>query len=138
MNCGGRSCGDLTGPKDVMGGRRGPKNYTTGDQQLSRGKLHKILKFFLPEFMQYFFLFFKKTLDKLNRMCYSIITEGNNKQKKRKGDKKMFTVRYFDGGVYDEMVVFTGSLAECEMYVELFRDDGEELYIVEPDGFTVH
>ncbi len=50
----------------------------------------------------------------------------------------MFTVRYFDGGVYDEMVAFTGSLAECEMYVELFRDDGEELYIVEPDGFTVH
>jgi len=63
VNRGGRSCGDLTGPKDVMSGRREPKNYTTGDQQLSRGKLYKILKFFLPEFVQYFFQkFFKKVL----------------------------------------------------------------------------
>ena len=50
----------------------------------------------------------------------------------------MYTVNFFDEATQDDAVVFTGTLAECEMYVELFDDDGEELYIVEPDGFTVH
>ena len=50
----------------------------------------------------------------------------------------MYTVNFFDEATQDDAVVFTGTLAECEMYVVLFKDDGEELYIVEPDGFTVH
>ena len=50
----------------------------------------------------------------------------------------MYTVNFYNEDTQDEVVVFTGTLADCEMYVELFKDDGEELYIVEPDGFTVH
>lgn len=46
----------------------------------------------------------------------------------------MFTVYGYDEMVMDDVVVFAGTLEECEAYV----GDDEELYIVEPDGFTVH
>ena len=48
----------------------------------------------------------------------------------------MFTVMMHDDLVVDEVVVFEGTLAECQQYV---ADDewGDELYIVAEDGFTV-
>lgn len=48
----------------------------------------------------------------------------------------MFTVWTHDDAVVDEVMVFEGTLEECRAYV---ADDewGDELYIVEPDGFTV-
>ena len=65
-------------------------------------------------------------------MWYSILTEGD----KRKVGNKMFTVYTHDDLVVDEVVVFEGSLEECQQYV---ADDewGDELYIVAEDGFTV-
>jgi hypothetical protein len=52
----------------------------------------------------------------------------------RKGEKKMFTVWTADEMMNDDVMVFEGTLEECENYV----DGDTELYIVEPDGFTVH
>lgn len=49
----------------------------------------------------------------------------------------MYTVNFFDEATQDDAVVFTGTLDDCKMYVELFKDDGEDLYIMKPDGFTV-
>lgn len=46
----------------------------------------------------------------------------------------MYTVWTADEMMNDEMMVFEGTLEECENYV----NGDEELYIVEPDGFTVH
>lgn len=48
----------------------------------------------------------------------------------------MFTVMMHDDMVVDEMVVFEGTLEECQQYV---ADDewSEELYIVAEDGFSV-
>ena len=46
----------------------------------------------------------------------------------------MFTVMGYDEAVMDEVEMFEGTLEECEAFV----DGDEELYIVEPDGFTVH
>lgn len=45
----------------------------------------------------------------------------------------MYTVRFFDEMVMDDMVVFTGTLAQCIAC----KDNDEEFYIVAPDGFTV-
>ena len=48
----------------------------------------------------------------------------------------MFTVYTHDDMVVDEMVLFQGSLEECQQYVA--EDEwGDELYIVAEDGFTV-
>lgn len=49
----------------------------------------------------------------------------------------MFTVNIFDEATFDDDVIFTGTLIDCKMYVELFKDEGDDLYIVAPDGFTV-
>ena len=48
-----------------------------------------------------------------------------------------YTVNFFDEATQDDVVAFTGTLEDCKMYVELFKDDGEDLYIMEADGFTV-
>lgn len=48
----------------------------------------------------------------------------------------MYTVHCYDEFTADEMVVFEGSLAECLAVVA--DDEFDELYIVEPDGFTVY
>lgn len=48
----------------------------------------------------------------------------------------MYTVWMFDDGLYDESLVFSGTLAECLDYVG--DDEFEELFIVEPDGITVY
>lgn len=45
----------------------------------------------------------------------------------------MYTVMWFDEATQDDMTVFTGTLDECTAYV----DGDDELFIVEPDGFTV-
>lgn len=51
-----------------------------------------------------------------------------------------YTVWTFDDAVCEDVMVFSGSLAECQAYVadcdcEFWGP--EEFYIVEPDGFTV-
>lgn len=46
----------------------------------------------------------------------------------------MYTVWTFDDATCDDMMVFEGTLTECEAYVYGFED---EFYIVEPDGFSV-
>ena len=57
----------------------------------------------------------------------------------------MYTVCFFDESTMDDAVLFSGSvclrhelrrlpLAECLSYV----DGDAEMYIVEPDGFTVY
>lgn len=46
----------------------------------------------------------------------------------------MYTVWMFDDACCDEMMVFSGSLADCLAYV----DGDDEFYITEPDGFTVY
>ena len=48
----------------------------------------------------------------------------------------MYTVYMFDEVVVDDVIVFQGTLEECQEFV---AEDAypEELYIVEPDGFTV-
>jgi hypothetical protein len=40
----------------------------------------------------------------------------------------------FDDACVDDVMVFSGSLADCLAYV----DGDDELYITEPDGFTVY
>lgn len=47
----------------------------------------------------------------------------------------MFTVHAFDEFVFDDVVVFEGSLEECRDYVAGGEDEG--LYIEAEDGFTV-
>lgn len=46
----------------------------------------------------------------------------------------MYTVCYFDEATFDTAIAFTGSLSDCIAYAA----GDEELYIVEPDGFTVY
>ena len=49
----------------------------------------------------------------------------------------MYTVWMADDLCCDEVMVFEGTLAECLAYVA--EDEfPEELYIVEPDGFSVY
>lgn len=59
----------------------------------------------------------------------------------------MYTVQYFDEATQDDEVLFTGTLAECQAYIQEAYEEAEddfetecadELFIVEPDGFTVH
>lgn len=66
------------------------------------------------------------------RLSIIMITETRDKDLP-KGENKMFTVYTYDEMAMDDVVVFEGTLAECVAYV----DGDEELYIVEPDGFTV-
>ncbi len=48
----------------------------------------------------------------------------------------MYSVFMYDEMTMDDVVVFEGTLIECKTYIA--EDDyPEELYIVEPDGFTV-
>ena len=58
----------------------------------------------------------------------------------------MYTVQYFDEATQDDVVVFTSTLAECQNYIQEAYEEAEdefeieaadELFIVEPDGFTV-
>ena len=46
----------------------------------------------------------------------------------------MYTVWNYDDATCDDKMIFEGTLTECIEYV----DDDIELYIVEPDGFTVY
>ena len=46
----------------------------------------------------------------------------------------MYTVCFFDESTMNDAVLFSGSLAECLSYV----GEDAEMYIVEPDGFTVY
>ena len=46
----------------------------------------------------------------------------------------MYTVCFFDESTMDDAVLFSGTLADCLAYAE----GDSELYIVEPDGFTVY
>lgn len=48
----------------------------------------------------------------------------------------MYTVWMTDDAVCDDVMVFAGSLAECVEYIA--DDEFDEMYIVEPDGFTVY
>ena len=48
-----------------------------------------------------------------------------------------YTVNFYNEDTQDDITVYTGTLENCKMYVELFKDDGEDLYIMKPDGFTV-
>lgn len=50
-----------------------------------------------------------------------------------------YTVWTFDDAVCEDVMVFSGSLAECQAYIADCDCEfwGEEFYIVEPDGFTV-
>lgn len=51
----------------------------------------------------------------------------------------MFTVRYYDDGLMDEVVIFEGTLDEClAVLAETADDNQEDTFIVEPDGFTVY
>lgn len=45
----------------------------------------------------------------------------------------MYTVWAFDEMVFDDVVLFTGTLADCKAY----KGTNDELYVVAPDGFTV-
>jgi len=49
----------------------------------------------------------------------------------------MYSIWTLDGLWLDDVMVFEGTLEECLAYVE--EDEyPEELYILEPDGFTVY
>ena len=52
----------------------------------------------------------------------------------------MFTVQYFDEATFDDEIVFSGTLEECLAFVGTSEDEdfNDELFIVEPDGFTVY
>lgn len=45
----------------------------------------------------------------------------------------MFTVMMYDECVMDAVELFAGSLDECRAFI----DGDDDLYIVEPDGFSV-
>ena len=45
----------------------------------------------------------------------------------------MYTVWTFDELAFDDVVIFTGTLAQCKE----FKETDDELYVVAPDGFTV-
>ena len=47
----------------------------------------------------------------------------------------MFTVWMTDDLCCDDVMVFSGTLDECRAYAA--DDEFDEMYIVEPDGFTV-
>jgi len=58
----------------------------------------------------------------------------------------MYTVQYFDEATQDDATLFTGTLEECQNYIQEAYEEAEdefeteaadELFIVEPDGFTV-
>lgn len=58
----------------------------------------------------------------------------------------MYTVQYFDEATQDDATLFTGTLEECQSYIQEAYEEAEdefeteavdELFIVEPDGFTV-
>jgi len=49
----------------------------------------------------------------------------------------MYSVWTLDGLWLDDVMVFEGTLEECKAYVAEDEFD-EELYILEPDGFTVY
>lgn len=58
-------------------------------------------------------------------------------------EKEMYSVKFYDDGLTDDVTVFEGTLAECLDYVHEAEADPdydcfEELFIVEPDGFTVY
>ena len=46
----------------------------------------------------------------------------------------MYTVCFFDEFACDDVAIFEGTLEQCITFV----DGDDELYIVEPDGFTVY
>lgn len=48
----------------------------------------------------------------------------------------MYSVWTMDDATCDEMMIFQGTLEECIAVIEA-DEFGEDLYIVEPDGFTV-
>ena len=48
----------------------------------------------------------------------------------------MYTVWMADDLCCDDTMVFSGTLADCLAYTA--DDDCGEMYIVEPDGFTVY
>ena len=48
----------------------------------------------------------------------------------------MYTIHFFDEFVFDDVVLFEGTLDECLDFVA--EDEDGELYITEPDGFTVY
>lgn len=50
-----------------------------------------------------------------------------------------YTVWTFDDAASEDVMVFSGPLAECQAYITECDPEfwGEEFYIVEPDGFTV-
>ena len=48
----------------------------------------------------------------------------------------MYSVWMADDLCCDETMVFEGTLADCLAYVA--DDEFDEMYIVEPDGFTVY
>ena len=71
------------------------------------------------------------TIRKVKRI---IILKGEGKHQKTRKENSMYTVCFFDESTMDEAVLFSGSLAECLSYV----GGDAEMYIVEPDGFTVY
>ena len=75
----------------------------------------------------------KKTLDRLKQKEYNKDRNKESKQKEREEHKMMYTVCFFDEATFDDMAVFTGTLADCKAY----KGTDDELYVVAPDGFTV-
>ena len=57
-------------------------------------------------------------------------------KEKNKEDKKMYSVWMADDMFCDDAMVFEGTLEECLTYTA--EDELDEMYIVEPDGFTVY
>lgn len=90
-------------------------------------------------------LFFKNPLTIILKVWYNKSADegkGNDPPTARKG-KKMYSVKYYDDGISEDVTVFEGTVTECLEYVSEAEADPdydcfEDLFIVEPDGFTVY
>lgn len=49
----------------------------------------------------------------------------------------MYTVWMFDDATMDDMMIYAGSLAACQAYAAEAQADGDDCYVVAPDGYTV-
>ena len=92
--------------------------------------MHKTLYKNIRYIVQYFF---NKLVDKFNSILYNKVRSKITKHKKTEDKKMMYTVWAFDEMVFDDVVLFTGTLAQCKE----FKGTDDELYVVAPDGFTV-
>lgn len=50
--------------------------------------------------------------------------------------ENIWTVQWINDDTMDDVVIYEGTLEQCKQYIA--EDGGDDLFIVEPDGFTVY